>query len=172
MSLLLDSERRYKKMKKFLVIFLVALLIAPVAFAASKAVPTVISKQCYEDASGTSYCRVIGTLAFDSTYGCDSTTSRCGASLDNTLLGLSSIKKMYIEPTFSASVGTSGGTIVWNYTSTGVAGNGLIGAIIANVAQARTSSTATSTVAPLVSAASYDFSALSAVPFEAIGPVL
>jgi hypothetical protein len=157
-------------MKKFLAVLLVALLIAPCAFAASSATPTVVTKQCYEDSQGVSYCRVIGTLAFDSTYGCATALNRCGASLDNTLLGLSSIKKIYISPANASNVGSGGGEIIFGYKATDTAGNGRTGAIRAYVSSTAIGGGAS--VAPLVSAASYDFSALTAVPFEAVGPVL
>ena len=155
-------------MKKFIAILLVALLVAPVAFAASTATPTVVSKMCYEDSQGTSYCRVLGTLAFDSAYGSNVTTGRIGASFTPNQIGLASIKRMAIEASNVSNVGASGGYIVWHYAPTATAGNGVTGAIRAMVAQ----SGSNLTVAPLVSAASYDFSALTAVPFEAVGPVL
>ena len=157
-------------MKKFIAFLLVALLLAPVAFAASTATPTIVSKQCYEDSQGVSYCRVLGTLAFDSTYGCNSTTQRCGASFLSYQIGLSSIKRMAIEPANASNVGASGGFVQWSYTATGTAGNGLTGAVRAMVATV--GGAAVGSMGPLVSAASYDFSALTSVPFEAVGPVL
>src|SRR5512137_1620708 len=84
------------QMKKQIAILMVLMLVASSAFAAM--VPTVTSRQRYEAADGTTYERVLGTLAFDSAYHCFATTKICGEPLNLTNLGLSAISRFAIDP--------------------------------------------------------------------------
>lgn len=157
-------------MKKFLAIFIVMLLVSSQAFAAL--VPTVTSRQRYEDSNGTTYERVLGTLAFDSTYPCNTSTGICGEPLPSTKLGLSSVKRMAIDPAMST---VAGGVLIMKYHSAGLSGvGGDTAADQPNVRAYYTGlpSATNTTAAALVSAASYDLSLLTAVPFEAVGTVL
>jgi hypothetical protein len=91
------------KMKKFLAILVVMLLVSTQVFAAL--VPTVTSRQRYEDSLGVGYERVLGTLAFDSTYPCNTTTGICGEPFPASKIGLASISRMAIDPAFRLPLG-------------------------------------------------------------------
>lgn len=162
------------KLTKIFAILALTMFIGHSAFATLQ--PTVTSRQRYEAQDGTTYERVIGTLAFDSTYPGNSTTLIYGEALPPTILGLASIRKMNIEPTYAQNVGVTGGTIFFKYSATECTQNPLGGCLYgSNVRAFYSRATATSTGvtdAPLVSLPSYDLSALTAVPFEAVGPVL
>lgn len=162
-------------MKKFLAL-LTALVLLGSGLANASLQPTVNSRQRYEDASGTTYERVIGTLAFDSTYPGNSTTLIYGEPFPPKVIGLSSIAKMNIDSPYAQNVGPAGGTISFKYSAAECTVNTLGGCAYApNVRGFYNRATATSTGttdAPAVSLPSYDLSALTAVPFEAVGPVL
>ena len=148
-------------MKKVMALLVVALLISSMAFAA--VVPSVQSRQRYEDSSGTSYERVIGTLAFDSTYPCNGIS--CGETFGpRQMLGLTSITKMTIDPAYTGA-SSANGYVTFLYKSSGVDGNNLsIGRLFGVMV--------ISGAAQIVSSPSGDYSSMTAVPFEAVGPVL
>lgn len=149
-------------MKKFLAILLAMLLLSSSAFAA--VVVTVSSENRYEDSLGRSYKQVIGTLAFDSTYACTGAT--CGEPFPaQGKLGLASIsawRSPFVYSTLSASYVTA---VAENKVASG-------GVDASGGTDGRLLLIGVSYVGTLVSAVSGNQSILSAVPFEAIGPVL
>lgn len=164
-------------MKKFLALLVVMLMVfSSSAFAAITITPT--TKQCYEDTSGNSYCRVNGTIAMDSTYYCNSTTKICGYRFTAAQIGLKSITRFLPVMTHATNVGGSGGVVTWVYHSEGKVDAVGSSTETANIrAYYYAGPTASQSggglsAGPLVSAPSYDFSALTAVPFEVIGPAI
>ncbi len=159
-------------MKKILAILVLTLFVGQAAFAFT---PTVTSRQRYEDSQGTTYERVLGNLAFDTAYPCNSSTTICGESLLPNQLGLASVTKMTIENEVATAVGAGqGGLIVFKYHKSGKGAGATTGSSIegGNVRAYVESNLGANFSGPLVSMASYDLSALTAVPFEAVGPVL
>lgn len=151
-------------MKKIFAMVAVLSLICSQAFAVTY---TVNSTEKFRDAQGNNKIRVQGTIAFDSAYPCNATTSRCGESIEAANLGMSLIDQMTIDPTHST---VANGVLLFRYFPLGKradAGDGTNGPNIR--AYYGSQGVAGITGGALVSAPSYDLSALTAVPFSAIG---
>jgi hypothetical protein len=158
-------------MKKVLGILVALCLISSQAFAAP--VYTVTSTEKYRDVQGNNKIRVQGTIAFDSAYNCNATTKVCGEAITPAVLGLSSISRMSISPDFATAVGVAGGLVFFRYHTEGFTDNGVAGLEGPNVRMYIygniTAGGLPFASGPLVSSPSYNLSALTAVPFEAIG---
>lgn len=159
-------------MKKFIALISLSLLVSQSAYASL--VPTIESRDRYEDAEGVTYERVVGTLAFDSAYPGNSTTLIYGEPLPVSKLGLASVSKMNVDTAYAQNVGAAGGFILFRYAAAeGTQGTPSGGVSYApSVRGYYSGGNGSLTAGPLVSLPSYDLSALTAVPFEAVGPVL
>lgn len=161
-------------MKKILSILALLVLVSSQAFAITY---TVSSREEFTDTKGNSKVRIYGTIAFDSAYPCNSSTKICGEVFLPTQIGLSTINQVMIDPTFATNVGTAGGVFLLRYHSTGSAAAGVASEtgsvsysnIRGYIAGNTTAGGPAFSSGPLVSMPSYDLSALTAVPFEAIG---
>lgn len=160
-------------MKKILSVLALLVLISSQAFAITY---TVNSREKFTDTDGNAKVRVYGTIAFDSSYPCNSSTKICGEVFLPTQIGLSAITQVIIDPPVATGVGASGGLFFVRYHATGSAAAGVASEtgstsypnIRAYYTQASPSNGAVIN-GPLVSMPSYDLSALTAVPFLAIG---
>lgn len=164
-------------MKKILAILLLAACFSEAAFAASggNATATVNSRQRYEDSNGTTYERILGTLSMDANYNCSATNNVCGYKLVPSRFGVSSISKIDFEPQFSNVVGATGSVVFFKYHREGKVDNGVTGLETANIRAYYTKpviSDGKIVNVGLISTPSYDFSGLTSVPFELVGPVL
>lgn len=147
-------------MKKFLAILLVMVLLAPCAFA--KVTVTTNSETFYENSKGVSMKRIVGTIAMGSTYTCNGAS--CGEPFSpQGKLGLSSIYTWISPFVYSTTAASYVIAIAQNYVSGARdASSGADGRLILVGVSG----------AGLTSSVSGDYSALTAVPFEAIGTVL
>ena len=156
-------------MKKICILALAFLvLMQAVGFAAL--VPTITSRQRYTDDAGNERMLVVGTLAFDSTYPCNNTTGQCGEALPPSKMGLETVDAMFIEPYYSAS---AAGVLLFRYLPHGTP-PGATDVDQPNVRAyywGKVGGGATSglTAGAFVSSPTYDLSALTAVPFLAVG---
>lgn len=134
---------------------------------------TASSTEKYRDAQGNSKIRVQGTIAFDSAYNCNASTKICGEAINLSNIGLSSLDQITIEPTFANNVGVAGGVVIFKYHPVGKVDDGVTGLESPNIRMYINGNITAGGPAfssgPLVSAPSYDLSALTAVPFSAIG---
>jgi hypothetical protein len=160
-------------MKKILSILALLVLVSSQAFAITY---TVSSREDFTNAKGESKVRVYGTIAMDSSYPCNSTTKICGEVFLPAQIGMSAINQVLIDPPYSNVVGAAGGVFFLRYHATGSAAANVASEagvtsypnIRAYYTQAVPSNGPVIN-GPLVSMPSYDLSALTAVPFEAIG---
>lgn len=169
-------------MKKILAFLILAAGFSNFAFAAAggNVTVTITSRQRYEDKDGVAYERVLGTLAMDANYNCNATSKQCGYRFTPTMIGISNIRKLDIEPQLSTVVGqpAQGAVVLFKYHREGLVSNGVTGLETANIRayywgnSTANASGATISAGGLISTPSYDFSGLTAVPFEAVGPVI
>ena len=150
-------------MKSYFKIALAALLVFTCFAVDALAVTyTVTSREEYTDVLGNQKKRVIGTIAFDSDYPCNTTTGRCGEYLVPNQIGMTSIDILSVHANETVGNASNEGIFSWAYHPNGTAGNGSAGALRAYYDDG-------TGIGNAVSAPTYDLAALDAVPFMAIG---
>jgi len=153
-------------MKKLFTLAIALLMVFGLAVPVYAITYTVDNTVRENDDLGTTIKTVLGTIAFDSDYPCDNSvggTSQCGEDLSPTQLGMTTIAQMFIE---SEHIEGAASLMSFDYDATFLTGSGGTGGIRANFSDVSAGSGAS---ASYPSVPTYDLSALTAIPYLAIG---
>ena len=153
-------------LKKFSVFLLALVLMSSQAFAITY---TVNSREDFLDSDGDSKVRIYGTIAFDSSYPYNATTNLGGEVLLPTQIGLSAINQLVVDPIYVRSMGSSGSIAIVRYHSSLEASLATTTSGIRVYSSMPNGITQSSLSGGIITVATYDLSALTAVPFLAIG---